>query len=484
MTNQLAIENVITISVEAAGPGLNEYNTSNLAIFTNDIPGNSFPGSFQEYLEPTSVGIDFGTDSKTYKMALAIFSQQPNILANDGQLIVIPMLQDQQSLTFSATPAAGHFVISTAYGDTANIQWNATAGDVQNALRAIAPATAAWVSTGSPTSGPILITAGGTYGPVTAYTIPGMSNTLVDGGSSPVGVTVASVQVGEDLDSAITRTKDLVQYFGILIDQVATTVGSTDITDAAALVQTLNKIFFFVTYDQTDLTPTTGLIDALRLAGYTQTRALFYKDFSTDRLKAIGFSAAYAGRGLSTVFDGSNTTQTMHLKTLVGVDPDPNIDQTVLDMAVAVGADTYPSIQGTPCVFTSGENSFFDEVYNLRWFVGALAVAGFNYLKQAATKIPQTENGMEGLKGAYRQVCQLAVTNAYSAPGTWNSPTTFGNQADFLANIQQFGFYVFSLPVGQQSQTDRAARQAPLVQIALKEAGAIQKSNVLVFINP
>jgi len=90
---------------------------------------------------------------------------------------------------------------------------------------------------------------------------------------------------------------------------------------------------------------------------------------------------------------------------------------------------------------------------------------------------------MDGLKGAYRNVCQQAVANAYSAPGEWNSSTTFGNQADFLANIQQVGYYIYSVPISQQSQADREDRKAPIISIALKEAGAIHSSTVLVFIN-
>jgi len=134
-------------------------------------------------------------------------------------------------------------------------------------------------------------------------------------------------------------------------------------------------------------------------------------------------------------------------------------------------------------VFCSGKNSFFDQVYNLQWLVGALQVAGFNYLAQSSSKIPQTESGIDGLKGAYRKVCEQAVTNQYCAPGEWNSSTTFGIQSDFLQNITQRGYYIYSQPVALQSQAAREARQAPIVQLALKEAGAVHSSSVLVYIN-
>jgi hypothetical protein len=130
-----------------------------------------------------------------------------------------------------------------------------------------------------------------------------------------------------------------------------------------------------------------------------------------------------------------------------------------------------------------GANSFFDDEYNMNWFTSALEVAGFNYLAQTGTKIPQTEEGMDGLKAAYADVCRRAVSNRFVAPGAWNSPDTFGNPEDFKRNISDFGFYVYSAPVALQSQADREARVAPLVQAAIKFAGSVHTSDVIVNIN-
>ena len=90
---QVSINKVINISVSQAGRGAGEYNTSNLAIFSHEEYDKVKFGSdpYKMYYEPTEVGVDFGTDSVTYKAALAVFSQQPNILAGGGYLVVIPM---------------------------------------------------------------------------------------------------------------------------------------------------------------------------------------------------------------------------------------------------------------------------------------------------------------------------------------------------------------------------------------------------------
>lgn len=482
--SQLALTNVINISVSEAQAGVGDYNTSNLAIFTDEIPANSFGTlGYNQYVDPTQVGIDFGTSSKTFAMANAIFSQQPNILTGGGQLVVILLGVAVAQLAFSDVAASGTFEVQFGGNASAAINWNDTAAQIQTKLRAV-PGLGGVIVTGSIASETLHIQLAGVYG--ASPTISTTSNTLQTSAPAAITITESISTPGETLDAAITRTKGLVQYFGITVDQTVAQIGSVDLLAAAAVIQPLNKIGFFVSYTEADI-QSGGMIDMLRSGDFTQSRGLYYGDASVQNgyagWNAIVMMASYAGRALSTNFSGSNTTQTMHLKDLQGVQPDPSMTQTILNEALSAGADTYVSLQGVAKVFCSGANKFFDQVYNLQWFVGALQVAGFNFLAEASTKVPQTESGMDGLKGAYRAVCEQAVTNQYVAPGSWKSPTTFGNQADLIANIAQRGYYIFSQPIVQQSQTDRAARKAPLVQIAIKEAGAIQESSVIVNVN-
>ena len=95
MSNELDITNVVTISLSAAQTGLGEYNVHNLAIFTSDTAGDTFGDlGYKIYKSPKEVGIDFGTTSTTYKMALAVFAQTPNILNGDGYLVAIPLQEE------------------------------------------------------------------------------------------------------------------------------------------------------------------------------------------------------------------------------------------------------------------------------------------------------------------------------------------------------------------------------------------------------
>jgi hypothetical protein len=173
----------------------------------------------------------------------------------------------------------------------------------------------------------------------------------------------------------------------------------------------------------------------------------------------------------------------MNLKTLTNVLPDLAVDQTVFDLAGVAGADIYGSTNGLSEVISNGANDYFDNVYNIIWFKLDLTVNGFNYLKQTNTKIPQNEAGMDGLKGAYTKSAMTGINNLMLSAGlVWNSAETFGNPEDLKRNITDVGYFIYSQPIAQQLQAQREARIAPLVQIAIKLAGAIHSSDVLVVI--
>lgn len=475
--NQLPVTNFINVSVTQASPGLGNYNTSNIGLFTDEAPNLSTFGSlgYAIYISPTQVGVDFGSSSTTYAMANTIFSQTPNILNGNGQLVVILMTNQINHIAFSGTPASGTFEFSYNSIATAAINWNDTAAQIQAKLRVVTGLSEVLVTGSMATT--LNIQMAGIYAPLA---LTSTANGLITSAPASITITITQPTANETIGAAITRTANVVQYFGVLVNEILSVIGQTDLLAAAAILLPLNKIGFFVSNLSADINPG-GMLDLLRSGSFANTRGLYYDD--STAANCLLYAAGYAGRGLSVNFDGSNTVITMNLKTLLGVEIDPGITQTLLNLAITAGADVYPSWQGIPGVYSTGSNQYFDAVYNAEWLQGALEVAGFNYLQGTNTKIPQTESGMDGLKGAYRSIMQQAVTNGYCAPGSWTSPVTFGNQALFLQNISQYGYYIFSVPVSQQNAADRADRKAPLIQIALKAAGAIQSSNVIVTVN-
>lgn len=289
----------------------------------------------------------------------------------------------------------------------------------------------------------------------------------------------------ETVRAAILRMKDVVFFYGILMDEELGTSDASEFAQLAAYCESIDKTLFYASSAITDLLPN-SVLDLVRQAEQNHARCFYYGNALLNGAavqQTQRFAAAYAGRALSVDFTGSRTATTMHLKQLANITPDTTLNQTYLTQAQAAGVDVYINESGYSCLFTSGANVFFDEVYNKDWLKFALQTNGFNYLAGSNTKIPQTEEGMAGLKDAYRKAAVLAVKNGVAAPGSWTASDTFGDPVSLRKNITDIGYYIYSPPVADQSASDRASRTAPLVQIAIKLAGAIHSSSVLVVVN-
>lgn len=452
----LPLSNVINVNVFFPPSGVAAFNVNNLALFTSDsFLSNPSSNAFRIYTSAQQVGLDFGTTTETYLQAVAVFSQQPNLLAGGGSLIIFPSFANNAINAVAIGTAGTGYVI----------------GDILNVVQ------------GTAYGGTVTVTA--VYaGAVTAVTVntPGAGYTVASGlattGGTGTGFTlnISSVTT-ETLQQAVVRTANLVYYCGI----ISTSYGAntTWLALANAIQSYGNKILFLPSNSLTDIT---GIFTTIQQASDYFTRCLFFSDSVTQNGRL--FAASYAARLLSVNYAGSLTAITMNLKQLSGVVPDAGVTQTVASLCAIAGVDVYASYQNAPAVISNGANKFADQILNLIWFVLALQVAGFNALAQTSTKIAQTTNGMNSYVGALKIVCEQALAVGYIAPGTWTGVDTFGNQTNFLSNILTKGYYIYFTPIALQSAADRVARKAPLVQIAIKEAGAIQSSIINVYDNP
>jgi len=280
-SNQIPITSIVSVSVSQTPTGVNALNTSNVALFSTDQPGNAFPSQgFSFYVDPTAVAVDFGTSSSTGQMATALFSQQPNILVAGGQLIVITLGVATEQLVFSGVAASGSFeLVSTLLGGgtTAAIAWNDTAAQIQTKIRAL-PGYGGVVVTGSIASETLTIKLWGVYGNAPSL-FSVTANSLQT--SAPAAITITpSISVnGESLSAAITRTKGLVNYFGILETATFEDVGDDDFEAVAAQVQALQMMYFEVSATSADIT---GDFTDNTTAGNTHTRCLYYGDTSSS----------------------------------------------------------------------------------------------------------------------------------------------------------------------------------------------------------
>lgn len=487
----LDLGNFVRVSISGPERGLAEVNTSALGLITDEAPIPADFGVARVYLNPDGVAEDFGSSSETYRLALAVFNQKLNILTGGGFLVVIPRLQSAPAapavilgsgpVNLLALGASDYNINVDVDGGgaadlligTLDLTTLETAEDSLNST-AVTAAGLKFTLSGELSAAVITletIASGATKSIVVALAGTGTDIAPLLGISGNASGADAGVERAKD---AILRTKGSVNYFGIIYNEK---FSDTVLTELAATVQSLDKFQAVGSNLTADIA---GIFTTLKDAGYTQTRCLLYTESVNE---ALDFAAGYMSRLMSINFNGSGTALTMHNKDFVGLVSDTGITQTVLDSAKKAGVDILGDF-GIPKIFTSGANLFSDQVYTRLALKVDLQIAGFNYLAQTTTKIPQTETGMDGLKGAYRAVMKRYVGVGVYAPGTWNSSTRFGDPADHDRNIEEFGFFIYSQPIAQQSQSERTARVAPLVQIAAKEAGAIHSSDVTVLVEP
>ena len=276
---------------------------------------------------------------------------------------------------------------------------------------------------------------------------------------------------GQTLAEAVAAAQQQVYFGGVLTTQYC---DNATVQANAAAIQDLDCDYFEA---MTSMKNIAELGADIKAAGLGKTRSLILSNGAKEAKVAI---ATYATIAKSVNWDGSNTANTMNLKTLTGCLPDNGLSEPYVLSAQTNGVDIYANTGGLSVVYSNDNNGYTDDIEFQLWIKKALEVAGFNYLRQTNTKIPQTESAMTGLKNAYGMICEQAITNGSVAPGTWNGLVPFGDPEDFKRNIEETGYYIYSLPISQQSQTDREARKSPVVQVAVKGSGAIHFSEIIV----
>jgi len=484
------ISNVINVTLAGTPQGISATNINSVALFTTETPSNVDP--YRIYLNSKEVANDYGTSSITKKMADNIFSQSPNIISGAGRLVIVP-LESSVSATqgnFETDDISGNLasIIAVTDGelrivlngtnvDLTNLNFSAatTFSDIAKIIQAKlknviveAVANTGLKFTSKKVGNDSDVVLGSTGGSGTDLSAAGFFNQAA--GTETSGVNAS----GETIVSAISRVEDSVSFVGVITNLE---MEDSVISSLASAIQAQNRIFVHHFASTEDIA---GIATTLKDAGYTKFRSILY----TENLSSANLAkAAYIGRSFSVNFSGSVTSQTMNLKSLTGVTEDKGINQTDYINALSAGLDLYINYGGKSAVASSGWNDYFDNVYNQLWLKFNLEVAGFNFLAKTNTKIPQTEEGMDGLLGAYEKVLKDGVRNGVIGTGlAWNSSETFGSPEDLKRNILDTGYYIYALPIAQQSQADREARKAPLVQIAIKFAGAIHSSEIIAII--
>jgi len=447
------------------------------------------------YTNLDAIAQDFGTQSPEYKAAALYYGQtpQPSVCyvgkwaqsATSGLLRGGVLSTAQQALSNFTAITAGAMKIKIDGGaDQALTGLNFSGATNLNGVAAILDAaitgaTVAWDSANAR----FVVTSSSTGATSTVGfgTAPASGTDITAVfrlGANDAGYIVAGVAAEALVDAVQTLANMSSAWYGLY---VASTPVATDaeILAVAAFIEGsgLARIYGVTTQNTNvlDSVVTSDIASQLKALNYKRT----FVQYSSSNVHA---AASIFGRAFTVNFDGSNTTLTIKFKQEPGVAAESLTSsqaQTLRDkhcnVFVKYNNDTSIIQEG---VMVNGY--FFDEVHGTDWLQNDVQTAIFNLLYTSPTKVPQTDAGINLITTTIAQRLNQAVVNGLVAPGKWNAPG-FGalNQGDTLST----GYYVYAPQVASQSQADREARKAPVIQCAIKLAGAVHFVDCIINVN-
>lgn len=496
------ISNVINVALIPEGQAAARDNMNVICLMTSDTNVLSSAERYRLYTDAASVATDFGTDSDVSSYANAVFGTTPNAINFGGSLVIgyhraadetvaasaaslvspqlaestlIPQLQaisdgsfdiDVDGATVSVTGL--DFRTVTTLEDIATLLDSEVSG-ITGATVSIDNLKLSIVSDTTGVTSLLTVASTGSTGTFVGNLLEiatGSGATLTQGDAS-------SVLSAETKLAGLTAVKSEVNIKGVcFIDAVL----DAEVPDLAEYVQANSMLMYNVFSGSGYLDiDATNPVWTVKLTGQDSFRMLYSKAGNRK------LAATYMARAHTVNFNAENSAMTMNLKELAVAAED--YTQTEITAAYNVGLDLYTTIKNTAIVLTSPANDFVDNVYNLIAFVDAVETDLYNLLKLTGTKIPQTTRGVNQLIDQAEKTTRGFVRAGVFAPGTWSSTDSFGDITTFKRNISEFGFYWLAGSLADQPQADRQLRKSPVLQGAVKNAGAIHKVDVIINFN-
>lgn len=489
----LPVSNIVNVQVVMSPVAAQSRNFGSLLIL-GDSGVIDTTERLRLYNTISAVAADFGTSAPEYLAAALYFGQspQPSTLyvgkwartATPATLHGGILSSAAQALSLFTAVSAGAFGITIGGSVQTITGVNLSSAANLNAVAAavtakLSGATCVWNATLGRFE--ITTTATGSAASITFATAPGSGVDLavLMGLESTQGGSVVAGIVAETLATAIAQLADMSNdWYGLTIAS-STMPSSSDYLAAAGFIEAASPARIFgITMQTTDVLNSalsTDLASQLKASAFERT----FIQYSSSSAYA---AASIFGRAFTVNFNGSNTTLTIKFKQEPGVAVEtlPSSQAATLD---AKNCNVFVKYNNDTSIIQQGVMSngyFFDEVHGTDWLQNAIQTAVYNLLYTSGTKIPQTDAGVSMILTTIAQVMEQAVANGLVAPGVW-SAAGFGalNMGDTLSK----GYYLYAPPVATQLAADRQARKAPVIQAAIKLAGAIHFANVIVDVN-
>lgn len=435
------------------------------------------------YSSISDIATDFGISSREYLAAQAFFSQSPQPTqvyigrwaksATAGRLRGRTLSSAEQDISLFTAITTGtlSLTIDGASKSMASIDLsaetnlNGVASQISSALEV--SGSCAW------TGERFVITSAttGTSSTVATTDTGTLSSLMGFAGSA---TSVAGV-AAESLASAITALLDYNTWYMVC---VAPDASDDSIVEAAGLIEAASpsRMIGFTTQNSTEIDSTASSTLGSRLKGLGYNRTILV--YSSDSPVA---AASVFGRMATINFEGSNTTLTLKFKQLPGVTAE-NLRSSQAEALKSHNVNAFCAYQNDTSILQEGITSggwFIDETHGLDWLQNRVETDLWNLL-YTSKKVGQDEPGATAIVSCVNKSLEQGVTNGLIAPGVWNGDA-FGalESGDTLST----GYYVYIQPFDEQSQSDREARKAPPIQIAVKLKGAVHFINVTITVN-
>ena len=496
----VSINNVVTVTLLQSGALAMADNPNVVTMLTSEQQGPlSSASRYRIYSDSGSVAADFGTASKAYDFALSFFGTSPNA-TNAGGFLVIGYWRgaEETLMATSASLNGAQLSEATIVGALQQVADGTLTVDVDGVPEALtgldfqsATTLAAIVdiidaeltgATASISDQRVVITSdtSGASSTVTFASDPGtgtfigqpLALTTGSGGFLTQGA-AAETLTAETKLAAITELFAQVKFRGAMFIDNPTDEESKTLAEWGQANDVLQYDVFESPANL--LVDPTNVVWDIKLSGLTNYRMLYSKAGNRK------LAASYMARVHTVNFAAEKSALTMHLKELSVAAEE--YTQTEVNNAKMVGLDLYTTIKLTPAILTSGANVFTDERYNLIALVDFIQVGMYNLLKLTGTKIPQTRRGVNQLIDQAEKTTRQFVRAGVAAPGTWSSPDYFGNRETFEQSIINNGFYWLAGSLADQAQNSREARESPVLQGAVKMAGAVHSVDLIINVN-
>lgn len=435
------------------------------------------------YSSISDIATDFGISSREYLAAQAFFSQSPQPTqvyigrwaksATAGRLRGRTLSSAEQDISLFTAITTGTLSLTIDGASksmesidlSAETNLNGVASQISSALGV--SGSCAW------TGERFVITSAttGTSSTVATTDTGTLSSLMGFAGSA---TSVAGV-AAESLASAITALLDYNTWYMVC---VAPDASDDSIVEAAGLIEAASpsRMIGFTTQNSTEIDSTASSTLGSRLKGLGYNRTILV--YSSDSPVA---AASVFGRMATINFEGSNTTLTLKFKQLPGVTAE-NLRSSQAEALKSHNVNAFCAYQNDTSILQEGITSggwFIDETHGLDWLQNRVETDLWNLL-YTSKKVGQDESGATAIVSCVNKSLEQGVTNGLIAPGVWNGDA-FGalESGDTLST----GYYVYIQPFDEQSQSDREARKAPPIQIAVKLKGAVHFINVTITVN-